>query len=92
MDYAKIIESLKGLIREDTSAEDIEKITGAVKDIETAKTEKDDLVIKHEELRQKYIKALTQSAFKDDSSQQPQETQPKTLEECIAEQLAKGGK
>lgn len=88
MDYAKIIESLKGLIREDTSAEDIEKITGAVKDIEAAKTEKDDLVIKHEELRQKYIKALTQSAFKDDSSQ-TQEPQPKTLEQCIAEQLAK---
>lgn len=91
MDYAKIIESLKGLIRDDTSAEDIEKITGAVKDIEAAKTEKDDLVIKHEELRQKYIKALTQSAFKDESSQE-QEAQPKTLEECIAEQMAKGGK
>ena len=90
MDYAKIIESLKGLISDDSTPEQVEKITGVVKDIESAKTENDDLIIKHEELRQKYIKALTQSTFKDDNKNPQQENpQPKTFEECVAEQLAK---
>ena len=56
MDYTKIIESLKGLITDDSTPEQVEKITGVVKDIESAKTENEDLIIKHEELRQKYIK------------------------------------
>lgn len=88
MDYAKIIESLKGLINDDSTPEQVEKITGVVKDIESAKTENDDLIIKHEELRQKYIKALTQSTFKEENKS-PETPQPKSFEECVAEQLAK---
>ena len=88
MDYAKIIESLKGLIKDDSSPEQVEAITNIVRDVETAKTETDDLIIKHEDLRQKYIKSLTQSTFKDDNTEKPQPT-PKTWEECVAEQLAK---
>lgn len=93
MDYAKILESLKGLIREDSSPEQVEQITNIVRDIESAKTENDDLIIKHEELRQKYIKALTQSTFKDSgTTPEQQESRPKTLDECIAEQIAKESK
>lgn len=93
MDYAKIIESLKGLISDDSTPEQVEKITLVVKDIESAKTENDDLIIKHEELRQKYIKALTQSTFKDDNkSPQSDNPQPKSFEDCVAEQLAKENK
>ena len=90
MDYAKILESLRGLIKEDSSPEQVEQITSIVKDIESAKTENDDLIIKHEELRQKYILALTQSTFKDNGTpKEEQESHPKTLDECIAEQSAK---
>ena len=88
MNYAKILESLKGLISENTSAEDAEKIAGIVKDVETAKQESDDLLIKHEELRQKYITALKQTAFKDDKPN-PDDDKPKTLEECIEEVIEK---
>lgn len=89
MDYAKIIESLKGLIKDDSTPEQVEAITNIVRDVESAKTETDDLIIKHEELRQKYIKSLTQSTFKDSTPEQPTESKPKTFEECVAEQLAK---
>ena len=58
-----------------------------------AKTENDDIIIKHEELRQKYILALTQSTFKDNGTpKEEQESRPKTLDECIAEQIAKESK
>lgn len=89
MDYAKIIESLKGLIKDDSSPEQVEAITNIVRDVEAAKTETDDLIIKHEDLRQKYIKSLTQSTFRDDSTQEKPQPTPKTWEECVAEQLAK---
>lgn len=87
--YAKIIESLKGLITENTSAEEAEKIAGIVKDVEAAKQESDDLLIKHEELRQKYITALKQTAFNNDPKPNPDDDKPKTLEECIEEVIEK---
>ena len=85
MDYTKLIESLKGLIKDDSSPEQVEQITNIVRDVEAAKTENDDLIIKHEELRQKYIKALTQSTFKDNIPQEKPQDQPKSWEECVAE-------
>ena len=87
--YAKILESLKGLITENTSAEEAEKIAGIVKDVEAAKQESDDLLIKHEELRQKYITALKQAAFSNDPKPNPDDDKPKTLEECIEEVIEK---
>ena len=88
MDYAKILESLKGLITENTSTEDAEKIGQVAKEIEEAKTEHEDTLIKHEELRQKYIKAIQNSTFKDDPKDNPQQTQPLTLEECVKQVIA----
>lgn len=88
MDYAKILESMKGLITDETSEEQASKISEVVKEIESAKKEHEDTLIKHEELRQKYIKALQQSAF-NDPKEKPDNDKPKTLEDCVAEVIAK---
>ena len=88
MDYAKILESLKGLISENTSPEEAEKISGVVKEVEAAKKEHEDTLIQHEELRQKYIKALQNSAFIDKPKEDSQEDKPITLEECIEKVIA----
>ena len=85
MSYAKILESLKGLISENTSPEEAEKIANIVKDVEAAQKESDDLLIKHEELRQKYITALKQTAFNENPKDNPPEPHEKTLEECVEE-------
>lgn len=87
MDYAKILESLKGLISENTSPEEAEKISGVVKEVEEAKKEHEDTLIQHEELRQKYIKALQNSAFSDQPKEDSQD-KPITLEECIEKVIA----
>ena len=86
MDWNKIKEGLKALITDSTSTEDVEKVTRVVKDIEQAETESNDMLQKHEELRKKYIEAVKNSTF----TEKPKEDnpQPKTLEECIQEQLA----
>ena len=85
MDYAKILESLKGLISENTSPEQAEKISGVVKEVEQAKQEHEDTLVKHEELRQKYIKALQNSAFSETPKDPLQPDRPKTFEECVEE-------
>ena len=85
MSYAKILESLKGLITENTSPEQAEQIATIVKDVEAAQKESDDLLIKHEELRQKYITALKQTAFNENPKENPTDETPKTLEECVEE-------
>ena len=87
MDYAKILESLKGLISENTSPEEAEKISGVVKEVEEAKKEHEDTLIQHEELRQKYIKALQNSAFSEKPKEDSQD-KPITLEECIEKVIA----
>ena len=84
MDYAKILEGLKGLLNENTSEDDAQKIAGIVKDVEAAKKESEDFLIKHEELRQKYITALKQTAF-NEPTKDPDDNKPKTLEECVNE-------
>ena len=89
MDYAKIIEGLKGLINEKTSPEDAEKIANISKEVEGAKKEHEDTLIKHEELREKYVKALQQSVFNDKPNNPQSEDKPKTFEECVNEVLAK---
>ena len=87
MDWNKIKEGLKSLVTDSTSTEDVEKITGIVKDVEAAETEANDMLQKHDELRKKYIEAVKNSTFtekpKDDNPK------PKTLEECIQEQIDK---
>lgn len=87
MDYAKILESLKGLISENTSPEEAEKISGVVKEVEEAKKEHEDTLIQHEELRQKYIKALQNSAFSDKPKEDSQD-KPMTFEECVEKVIA----
>lgn len=89
MSYAKILESLKGLITENTSPEQAAQIATIVKDVEAAQKESDDLLIKHEELRQKYITALKQTAFNDEPKPNPDDDKPKSLEKCIEEVIEK---
>lgn len=87
MDWNKLKEGLKGLITDSTSTEDVEKITRLAKDVESAEAESNDMLQKHEELRVKYIEAVKNSTF----TEKPKEEnpQPKSLEECIQEVVAK---
>ena len=82
MDYKKLKETLKGLIRENTTPEDTEIIANVVNQIDEAEKESNELLEKHEDLRQKYINAVRNSVFGGNPKEQENDT-PKTLEECI---------
>lgn len=89
MDYAKILEGLKSLVNEKTTPEEAQKIADISKQVETAKSENDDLLVKHEELRGKYVEALKQSVFSQNPQESHKEEKPKTFEECVNEVISK---
>ena len=87
MDFAKIRELLKGLVNDSLPTEEVEKIGAVVQEIDNAENEFNEFVVKHDDLRKKYIEAVKTSAFQE----KPQEDNeaPKSLEECLQEQIAK---
>lgn len=84
MDFEKLKDLIKGLVNDSTSTEEIEKIGGINQEIDNAKKEYDTLITKHEELRQKYVKAITDASFGGIPKGQDN-PQPKSLEECMQE-------
>ena len=88
LDYAKLRETLKTLITDNTSQEDAEKIGAITKELEQAEADTNSLLEKHEELRQKYINAVKNSAFGESPKEEKSNT-PLTLEECINAEIEK---
>ena len=83
MDFAKIRELLKGLVNDSLPTEEVEKIGAVVQEIDNAENEFNEFVVKHDDLRKKYIEAVKTSAFQE----KPQEDNeaPKSLEDCLQE-------
>lgn len=83
MDYNKIKELIRSLVHDSTSTEDAEKIGQINQSIDEAEKEHNELITKHEELRGKYIKSITDTSF----NEKPKEEnpQPKSLEDCLQE-------
>ena len=83
MDFNKLKALIKGLVNDSTSTEDAEKIGQINQVIDEAEKEHEGLITKHEELRAKYVKAITDTSFKE----KPKEDnpQPKSLEDCMQE-------
>ena len=86
MDFTKIRELLKGLVNDSLPTEEVEKIGAVVQELDNAENEFNEFVVKHDDLRKKYIEAVKNSTFKD----APKETNetPKTLEDSIQEVIA----
>lgn len=87
MNITEIKELLKGLITDKTSTEDVEKIVKVNSELDNLEKESNELIKSHEELRQKYIKSIQDFSFKGEPKKE--ENQPKSLEDCVQEQIDK---
>ena len=87
MDFTKIRELLKGLVNDSLPTEEVEKIGAVVQELDNAETEFNDFVVKHDDLRKKYIEAVKNSTFQE--APKEEDEKPKTLEECLKEEIAK---
>ena len=83
MDFNKIRELIKGLVSDSTSTEEAEKIGKINQEVDNAEKEYEGLIKNHEELRGKYVKAITDTSFNEKPREENQE--PKSLEECMQE-------
>ena len=79
MDFAKIRELLKGLVNDSLPTEEVEKIGAVVQEIDNAENEFNEFVVKHDDLRKKYIEAVKTSAFQE----KPQEEQWLLMENTV---------
>ena len=87
MDFEKVRELLKDLIKDSTPTEEVEKIGGIVQEIDNSEKEFNEFVEKHDELRKKYIEAVKNSTFKEAPREENQE--PKSFEDCIQAEINK---
>lgn len=87
MDLSKVKELIKGLITDSTSTEDLEKIGAINQELNNAEEEINGVLTSFEDLRRKYIEVVKDTSF----NEKPKEAddKPKTLEECIEEEIAK---
>ena len=88
MDFNKVREMLKGLIKDSTPTEDVEEIGKISGEIDNLEKEEQDFLQKHEELRKKYIDVIKDSSFKV-NPKEDDNPQPKSLEDCFQEQIDK---
>lgn len=80
----KIKDFIQSLIKEDSTPEFAESVGAIMNEIDKCEREQQELIESHETLRKKYVVAIKQSSFKDDTShQQESEKAPRTLEEIV---------
>lgn len=87
MDFNKVRELLKGLITDSTPTEEVEAITKVSVAVDELEKQEQDLIKSHEDLRKKYIEVIKDTSFK--GAPKEDNPEPKTLEECFQEQIAK---
>lgn len=87
-DFNKVRKLLKDLITDSASTELVEQVGAISNELDNAEKEEQDFIQKHEELRKKYIQVIKDSNFKGAPTEEDN-PQPKTLEECFAEEIAK---
>ena len=87
-DFNKVRELLKGLITDSASTELVEQVGAISNELDNAEKEEKDFIQKHEELRKKYIQVIKDSTF-NGKPKDEDNPQPKTLEECFQEEIAK---
>ncbi len=88
MDFNQVRELLKGLITDSTSTETVEQIGKINAGIDELEKEELALINSHEDLRKKYIDVIKDTAFKG-QPKQDENPQPKSLDECMQEVIAK---
>ena len=88
MDFNQVRELLKGLITDSTSTETVEQIGKINAGIDELEKEELALINSHEDLRKKYIEVIKDTSFKGQPKQE-ENPQPKSLEECMKEVIAK---
>lgn len=83
--YKKLSENLKKLIKNDTSVEEVELITGMINDVNTLESKHNDTIKTAEDYRNKYVNSVLKMGNGTPTTEIPKEKKRKTLEEIATE-------
>lgn len=87
---ATLKEKFQAKINADSSEEEIEEINSYVNEIESLSTEFQALVDEHAKVKESLVRMVVNQGSSDQPKDDLDGSKPKTIEECVAEQLAKG--
>lgn len=96
MAFKDDLQALRGKIQaritKDTPAEEIESLNGIIKDIDSLGASHEQLEIEHAKTKDTLVRMVTSQGNSDKPKDEVFGSKPKTIEECVAEELEKGGK
>ena len=87
MDFTQVRTLLKALITDSTSTEEVEAIGKISGEIDNLEKQDKEFIQSHENLRKKYIEVIKDTSFT--GKPKEDDPKPKTLEECMQEQIEK---
>lgn len=96
MSFEETLKALKGKvsakITAESSQEEIDEINGLVADIDSLGESHELLVSEHAKTKDALVRMVTNQGDGNRPADDTDGSKPKTIEECVAEELAKGGK
>lgn len=96
MSFEETLKALKGKvsakITAESSQEEIDEINGLVADIDSLGESHELLVSEHAKTKDALVRMVTNQGDGNKPADDTDGSNPKTIEECVAEELAKGGK
>ena len=96
MEFKEILDALKGKfsakITAESSQEEIDEVNGLIADLDSLGESHEKLVSDHAKTKDALVRMVTNQGNGNKPADDTDGSNPKTIEECVAEELAKGGK
>jgi len=85
-------EKVKAKIKPESSEEEIQEINGLLAEMDSLETTHNELVTENAKFKDTIVRMVTNQGDGNKPRDDTDGSKPKTIEECVAEELEKGGK
>ena len=85
-------QKISAKITADSTPEETEEVTGLVAEIDALDSAYNELETEHAKTKSALVRMVINQGSSDKPSDDTDGSKPKTIDECVAEELAKGGK
>lgn len=85
-------EKVKAKIKPESSEEEIQEINGLLAEMDSLETTHNELVTENAKFKDTIVRMVTNQGDGNKPGDDTDGSKPKTIEECVAEELEKGGK
>ena len=83
---------IQGKIKADSTPEEIEEVNSMIADLDSLGSSHNELVTENAKFKDTIVRMVTTQGSSDKPGDDSTGSKPKSIEECVAEELEKGGK